>query len=492
MNEVESWLRRWAGRLDQGGEAELDARANVGMFRTRRLLGTLCPRDVEQVREIVASAVPGVSLYPLSTGHNWGLGSREPVHDGAVVLDLRRLNRVRLLDLEAGAAVVEPGVTQGRLAQLLCGSPYMLNVTASSAHTSIIGNAVERGVGLRRQRCEDVAGLEVVLADGELVRLGSWPDADGRVVPYRHEVGPALMPLFAQSNLGVVTAAVIRLLPRPRALRLVRLTFGAARLAAAVDELRDCRAQRLVSGVLKIYQRPDGEECVAYCCVDGDPGLAAVACGLLLRRAADSGLFDDVRVLEDPVPGLTGGLGDGLERGPERGLRGLERGPESGLSADDEQLAEQLRRCLGGDPSCNELVLERWFGTRSDGIDANPGGAGYLFFLPLLPFRGEAVARARVLVREVGEETGTRWHPTVNAISCDVIDLAVSCRFPASAATSAHRALDLLHRRFAEHGWRPYRLDIDHMSAGGPPEVLRRLKDAFDPAGVLARGRYER
>ncbi|MFI6920674.1 FAD-binding oxidoreductase [Nonomuraea spiralis] len=454
MDEVETWLRQWERRLGTG-MADPVVQANVGMFRPRRVVGTLCPDDVEQVRAIVGSVVKGVTLYPLSTGHNWGLGSREPVRDGAVVLDLRRLDRVRLLDLDLGVAVVEPGVTQGRLAGLLSDSSYMLNVTASSAHTSIVGNALERGVGLRRQRCEDVAGMEVVLADGRLIRLGNWPDEEGRVVPYGHEVGPALMPLFAQSNLGVVTAAVIRLLPRPRALHLVRLTFDASRLATVVDELRDCHGQRLISGVLKIYQPPESEECVAYCCVDGDPELAALSCALLMRRVERTRLFDDVH---DYVG--------------------------------DEQLPGQLRRCLSGDPSWNELVLENWFGTSSRGIDANPGN-GYLFFLPLLPFQGAAVARARALVREVCAETGTQWRATVNAISCDVIDLVVSCLFPKAMAAQAHRALDLLHRRFADCGWRPYRLDVDHMSAGGPPDVLRRLKEVFDPRNVLAPGRYE-
>jgi hypothetical protein len=104
------------------------------------------------------------------------------------------------------------------------------------------------------------------------VRLGSWPDEHGRVAAYRHELGPGLMPLFAQSGFGVVTAAVVHLLPRPRALRVVRLAFSRERLRAALEELRDYHTQRLSSGVLKVYAHtPDG--CRAYCCVDGDADL---------------------------------------------------------------------------------------------------------------------------------------------------------------------------------------------------------------------------
>lgn len=453
-DDAAAWLRDWVRGLGPGGTHEA-RRADVGMFPSRQVLGVLRPSSVAQVRQIVASAVPGVALYPVSTGYNWGLGSRQPVTDRAVLLDLGRLDTIRLLDTTIGVAVVEPGVTQGMLAGRLAGTSFMANVTASSPHTSVVGNAVERGVGLRRQRWEDVAGLEVVLADGTLLRLGSWPDERGRVTPYRHELGPGLMPLFAQSNFGVVTAAVIRLLPRPRAARLLRLTFDASRLPAAVDELRGYLGQRLVSGVLKIYQPVESEECWAYCCVDGDPELARFASALLMRHARRSGLFDDV-----------------------------------GEDVPDDELATQLHHCLTGDPSLNEALLETWFGAGAAGVDGNPD-TGFLFFLPLLPFDGAAVARARTLVREIAAETGTTWSPTVNAISSDVIDLVVSCRFPKASAAAAHRALDLLHERFAAAGWRPYRLDIEHMDAGGPPELLRRLKEVFDPLSVLAPGRYE-
>ncbi|NRQ33919.1 FAD-binding oxidoreductase [Nonomuraea sp. NN258] len=466
MGDCGDWVRGWehrlglglarAGGAQRGGQADVgtDVGTDVGGFRTRHVAATLRPGTVEQVRQIVASVPPGVVLYPISTGRNWGLGSRQPVADGAVVLDLGRLQRVRHLDTGVGAAVVEPGVTQGALAARLDGTPYMLNVTSSSAHTSVVGNALERGVGLRRQRCEDVAGLEVMLAGGRLMRLGNWPDEAGRLVPYRQELGPGLMPLFSQSNFGVVTAAVIRLLPRPQGLRLVRLAFEAPRLAAAVDELRHLMQQRLISGVLKIYPRPRTTEFRAYCCVDGDAELAEAAARLLMRRARLGRLFNDV--CADPG---------------------------------DDPLAERLRRCLGGDPSLNEPAIQNMFGADAAGVDANPA-RGFLFFLPVLPFHGAAVARAHELVVQVGEQSGTWWRPTVNAISCDVIDLAISCRFPRAATGAAHQALDLLHERFAEAGWRPYRLDIDHMDAGGPPDVLRRLKETFDPAAVLAPGRY--
>jgi 4-cresol dehydrogenase (hydroxylating) flavoprotein subunit len=88
-------------------------RANVGAFR-REVPLVVHPRTTEEVVEIVSLAnAHRVPLAPVSTGRNWGLGSRLPAADGCVVVDLRQMRRIRAVDAEFGYAVVEPGVTQG-------------------------------------------------------------------------------------------------------------------------------------------------------------------------------------------------------------------------------------------------------------------------------------------------------------------------------------------------------------------------------------------
>ncbi|HWL95997.1 MAG TPA: FAD-binding protein, partial [Nocardioidaceae bacterium] len=88
---------------------------NVSRYRSRRVGGVVRPETVAQVRELVRlfGSVPGAGLHAVSTGRNWGLGSREPTADDVVVLDLGDLAQVREVDLTGGWAVVEPGVTQG-------------------------------------------------------------------------------------------------------------------------------------------------------------------------------------------------------------------------------------------------------------------------------------------------------------------------------------------------------------------------------------------
>ncbi|MFD9846757.1 FAD-binding oxidoreductase [Streptomyces parvus] len=451
-------------------------RENVGMYRSRRLRGVVRPATVEQVAKVVkvfGSARTECGLHAISTGRNWGLGSREPAHDNAVTLDLGALNRIRSLDLDMGWAVVEPGVTQGRLAERLGGTTRMLNVTASSAHTSVIGNGVDRGVGLRRQRVEDLVGLEVVLPDGELIHVGWWPESNRSTPVYPHGLGPSLIHLFTQSNLGIVTAAAVRLLPRPEAQRILRLSFGKENLALAIDEMRRWSAQGLVGGVLKVYDLVSAEfyggrvgEFLAHICVDGTQGSVDAIAEAIKAEATRSGLFSQV---------VMGERGQGSQ----------------------DIVARMVECAYAGDPGSNDAMLEATLGYPAESVDEK--GLGWLFFLPLVPFSGESISKAHGLLQDISAETGARAGCTVNALSSDVIDFVVSIKFQRNEIESrrAHRALDLAYELFSDAGFIPYRLDVDHAEwmdrlspDPGARALVRRLKAFMDPDSVIAPGRY--
>ncbi|MGW1839172.1 FAD-binding oxidoreductase [Streptomyces sp. NPDC002067] len=461
------------------GGRPLPPAPNVSMFRPRDIHGVLRPGSVDEVRDVVRAfaAEPDTAgrprLHAVSTGRNWGLGSREPARDGAVTLELNRLAEIRELNTDEGWAVIEPGVTQLRLAELLRDTGRMLNVTASSGHTSVLGNMLDRGVGLRRQRTADLAGLEVVLPDGELIRVGWWPDASVTTCVNPQGLGPSPLALFTQSDLGIVTAAVIRLLPRPEAQRVVRLSFPREALAPAVDELRRWSAQGLVRGVLKIYDTVSADSYggvpgsyQAHICVDGTARAVEAMTRTIEAEAAACGLFTGwVRSDEHP--------------------------------AGDDVVARVVESAYAGDPSHNEEMLRSAVGQDADRVDA--AGGGWIFFLPLVPFTGAAITHARELLDQVQAETGTAAGCTVNALDSDVIDLVVSLRFPRTEADAAraHRALDRIHTLFTEAGFLPYRLDADHHDwldrlspDDGARAFVRRLKKSVDPHGVIAPGRY--
>ena len=459
------------------------ARRNSGAFRSRRILAVVRPADVSQLRTLVCDLVQlgggRLHVYPVSSGRNWGFGSAEPVSDGAIVLDMSGLDAVRLLDAEAGVAVVEPRVSQGELAARLQGTRYFLNVTASSATTSVVGNVLDRGVGLHRQRTDDLIGLEVVLADGTTAHVGRWPGRDVAAAPYAFQPGPSALHLFTQSNLGVVTAVAVRLMPRPQAQRVVRLSFDAARLADAVDRLRTFHANGLTSGIIKIFSAGaraayGGEGSpgyYAYLHVRGTAALVAATVDELGKAVAEGGVFADSYVLD----------------------------PEADPG---ESVAERAAlRGYAGDPGANDAMVSGIFGTDADRVDS-AGADGWLFCVPVVPFTAAAIAGVSRLLNEQAQRVTPRvvLGHTLNVLPDGWVDAVVTIRFARTRAdeAQAHELLDTLHERLAASGFHPYRLDIEHMRAApglrgdpGQEEILRRLKAVLDPSALISRGRYE-
>lgn len=450
--------------------------ANVSGFAPRGTLAVLRPTRAEQVPELVRlfDSPETPSLYPVSTGHNWGLGSREPVRDGEVRLELAGLDRIRRVDTDQGWAVIEAGVTQQQLAEQLAGTDRLLNVTASSAHTSVLGNALDRGVGLRRQRTHDLVGLEVVLPSGEVARVGWWPGDRGNA-PNPHGLGPSLLHLFTQSDLGIAVAGVVRLPVRPEVQRVLRLTFDAADLEPTVDALRRWQGQGLFQGVLKIYDTTsaasygtaDSTGYLAHLSVGGTAASAEALLGILTAEARGCGLFTSVkRSDEDP-------------------------------HAADDVVSRVVEAGYAGDVSHHEDMLRSAVG--SDSRDVDSSGRGWIFFLPLVPYTGKDVAAALALLDRVHERTGLSPGATVNALDADVVDLVVSLRFdradPGQRAR-AHQSLDLLYEVFADSGYHPYRIDVDHahwvgrLSDPVSRDVTRAIREHLDPNRVIAPGRY--
>lgn len=417
-------------------------------FPAREIADVLRPTTADEVVEIVRSGRR--PLHPISTGYNWGLGSGLPVGDGATVLDLAGLDHVRAIDLERGYAVVEPGVTQGALAELLRDSPRILNLTGSSLRTSIIGNALERGVGVHRARAEDLVGLEVVLADGRREHVGWWPGTSA--VPRPHGLGPTLTHLFTQSSFAVVTAAVVRLLPRPEEVRMLPFTFEQDDLGDAIDVLRSWTAQRLIPPTTKVYNpiaaQANGvrDGYLAHVCLSG-AGEVVEALGSVLAEAA--------------------------RHSP------LLAGPAS--AAD-----EVVRRAYAGEPD----PADTWFLRKSGGCPAERFDAerGLLMFLPIVPFSGEAVTLTENMVRDC---CGLAPGITMNVLDSDTLDHVIGIGFPAddpSAVAEARETLDRLHQTFAAEGFLPYRRDVDRPVAA--TALQARIGQALDPDGVFAPGRY--
>jgi glycolate oxidase len=158
---------------------------------------------------------------------------------GGLVLSLHRMNRILEIDTANFTAHVEPGVLTADLHKAVeaVGLFYPPD-PASMAFSTIGGNIAENAGGMRAVKygctAAYVMGLEVVLADGAVISAGSKCMKD--------VVGFNLSPLFIGSEgmLGIVTGAVLRLLPLPETKQTARIAFR---------ELHD--AARAVNSILQ-------------------------------------------------------------------------------------------------------------------------------------------------------------------------------------------------------------------------------------------------
>jgi len=171
------------------------------------------PRSTESVSRLLAFANrERIAITPRGGGYGY-VGGCVPVR-GGIVLSLERMNRIRDISRTDFVAVVQAGVNTEKLHRAVekQGLFYPPD-PASQAHTSIGGNIATNAGGPRCLKYgvtrDYVLGLEVVLADGTVVRLG------GRA--HKNKTGFDLHRLFVGSEglLGVVTEATLKLLPLP-------------------------------------------------------------------------------------------------------------------------------------------------------------------------------------------------------------------------------------------------------------------------------------
>jgi glycolate oxidase len=156
---------------------------------------------------------------------------------GGIALSLARMRRIKEINFADGVAVVEPGVITGDLQSAARERGLFYPPDPASLKDCSIGGNIATNAG--GPRClkygvtrNYVLGLEVVLADGRVLRTG------GRT--HKNKTGFDLIGPFVGSEglLGIVTEATLRLLPLPPARASLSASFGTFRQAAnAVQEI---------------------------------------------------------------------------------------------------------------------------------------------------------------------------------------------------------------------------------------------------------------
>ncbi|MGH7861194.1 MAG: FAD-binding oxidoreductase [Candidatus Dormibacteraceae bacterium] len=179
----------------------------------------VAPADVEAVQAMVAWCYPrGVAIVPRGGGSGFA-GGAVPV-SGGVVCSLERLTAVRSFDPDLWRIEVEAGLTTARLQTLALKSGVMFPPNPGAVEQSQIGGNLACNAGGPRSfkygvTGDFVLGLDAVVRDGELIRLGG---------PVRKDVaGYDLCHLMvgSEGTLGIIVSAWLRLIPAPEEVRIV-------------------------------------------------------------------------------------------------------------------------------------------------------------------------------------------------------------------------------------------------------------------------------
>ncbi len=234
----EDWPARLAARLPDGRVSR--APVDLAAHSADKWFASHPPEVVvwaESTEEVVTTLrFAHEHRLPVTTrGAGVGyVGGCVPIR-GGIALSVMRMNRVKEINLEDGVAIVEPGVITGDLqAAVKAHGWFYPPDPASLKECSLGGNLATNAGGPRCLKYgvtrHYVLGLEVVLADGTLVRAG------GRC--HKNKTGFDLIGLFVGSEgmLGVITEATLRLLPHPRARAGFSASFATfAQASAAVQ-----------------------------------------------------------------------------------------------------------------------------------------------------------------------------------------------------------------------------------------------------------------
>ncbi len=208
------------------------------------------PGSAEEVRQVVRLLhLAGVAF--VARGAGTGLSGGAVADPESVLITLTRMNRILQVDPVQRRAVLQPGVINSRLSEAAIGHRlHYIPDPSSQAACTVGGNVAENAGGPHCLKygvtTNHIVELEVVLADGSTLRLGS---------PQGEPWGPDLVGLFVGSEgmFGIATEITVRLEPMPPSVRTMLADFPTVRSAS--EAVSSIIAAGIVPAALEMMDR---------------------------------------------------------------------------------------------------------------------------------------------------------------------------------------------------------------------------------------------
>jgi (+)-pinoresinol hydroxylase len=474
----------------------------------------VAPDGVEQVQAVVRIANQyKIPIYPVSTGKNLGYGGSAPAYSGSVVLDLKRMNRILEVNENNAYCLVEPGVSYFDLYRYIQEKGLKLWVDVPDpGWGSPIGNSLDRGGGYLmsqfRNHFDSHCGMEVVLANGEVMRtgMGALPGAK-TWQQYKSGFGPWIDGMFSQSNFGVVTKMGFWMMPEPDAYLSGTVTVPKHQdLSPMIDILNYLENTKCTNGMPFLGSPllssgspfgpagppPDAELTALLARGVGNvlpelddyaqrKGMGFFSCTLCFygAAAANAANWEFAKQNFSAIPGVK-----------------FADGPAYKMPLTPEQ-QDKVNKPQFGIPSLQMFSI----GARSE---TNPTpGEGHIWFSPIIPRTGEAVFEANRVFTEAAKELDLPV-PTFSLPTCYwERGFIYLFGFPITHDVETNKKNRASFKRLvqiaAQHGWGEYRTAPAHQASVmdtysfNNHALLRfheTIKDAVDPNGILSAGRY--
>lgn len=477
--------------------AEVDRRAYVDAYSPDAegdaiAAGFVAPANVEEVQAIVRVANEDkIPLWPVSTGRNLAYGGAAPRTNDCVMLDLKRMNRVLEVNDELAYAVVEPGVSFFDLHRYLDENGHRMWISVPGpGWGSVIGNALERGVGYGRDsdHFATSVGIEVVLPDGELLRTGNGAmDGNPSWHIMQYGCGPMVDGLFSQSGYGVVTRMGRFLTPEPEGFMACEVSLeNEEDIGALMTSLRPFKLNRMIDtpmviGNLLIPAAYQQARSAWY------TGQGAIPKTILKEIQKETGLgwwngFFGLYGPEEQVRQRWKAVSNAIKDVPGVNF-------QSRFYARGEKINHFRDESLSGTPHLHEFNCLNW----------EDSGA-HIDFTPVVPLTAGHIANVYEIVSGTLNEWGLDFR---GGMYCEdrFFRLVTTLIFDSKDGEQKKQvrgAFSALIRNCAEHGYAEYRTHLNYMDEVASTfnfndnAMLRfqeQLKNAIDPNGIIAPGK---
>lgn len=529
-NKLNQAIREWSAVLvpSNGQQKKLIIPDNLQscIARNRQVPVILYPETQQEVIDCLKIAAQyDISVYPVSTGNNWGYGACLPVKDNCALINLAKMNQIVAFNPDTGIITLQPGVTQRQLGEYLKENnyPYLIPVTGAGPDCSIMGNAIERGYGItpHADHFFSIMSLQAVLVDGSVYQSALHSFA-GKTVDDLHKwgIGPYLDGLFTQSNYAVVTQMSIRLAPVPE--RVEAFFFGVKN----PDDL-----QKIIVKVQKVLKTFPG--------LTGSINLMNQLRVLSMIETYPADKLNNGLIPAQIVAQMAGKrqvmlwTGTGALYGNKAVVRAAKREIRKILRPTAKRLVffslkeinfihillkkipyikrtflieniskiHKTLQLMSGQPSEIALPLAYWLSGRKPdenmAMKPDRDGCGLIWYSPLVEMHPDKVEHFINMVHRICIKHKIEPLITLTSLSDLCFDSTVPILFDKSnpdAVSRAQACYDELFIAGRKHGYVPYRLSIDSMKYlkeyDAIPEVAKKIKKILDPKGIISPGRY--